>query len=113
MPEYCYKCQKCGDTCSTFRGMSDSDPRFKCGKCDLEMIRDYPAESFNVGIREYATPLVSQSLAIHPDQIPEHSRYFPDVDVTSDGCPVFHNTRQHSDYLDKIGWDKRSQRKVV
>jgi hypothetical protein len=61
---------------------------------------------FNSGNREYAQPLVSQSLAMSPEQIGEHQRLFPDVQVTPDGCPVFTNFSQHEAYLKRIGFQK-------
>jgi hypothetical protein len=61
---------------------------------------------FTDGQREYATPLVSQSLAMSPEQIGEHRRLFPDVQVTPDGCPVFTSFSQHDAYLKKTGFQK-------
>lgn len=62
------------------------------------------------GVRDYKTPLISQSLAMNPSQIAEHKKHFPDVEVTPDGCPVFTNYRQHDEYLEKTGFVKNPNR---
>lgn len=111
MPQYCYKCRKCGAERSDHRGMSDPAPKFVCLECDMEMIRHYRAEGVSIGVHDYATPLVSQSLAMHPEQIAEHRERFPKIEVQADGCPVFHNTNEHSKYLKEIGWKKQPQRR--
>jgi hypothetical protein len=48
---------------------------------------------------------------MHPDQIPEHKKRFPNIEVTPDGCPVFNNVKEHKDYLKAIGWEKEPQRR--
>ena len=82
-----------------------------CTVCGCPMRRDYAAENVSVGTHDYATPLISESLAMHPEQIAEHRQRFPNVEVQPDGCPVFHNTQQHRRYLKEIGWNKQPQRR--
>lgn len=67
---------------------------------------------YTIGIRgkEYFHPLHSDSLAINPSQIPEHRKLFPNVNVDSEGRPIFENFRQHDDYLETCGFQKQIQR---
>ena len=41
---------------------------------------------------------ISDSLAIHPDDIPEHRERFPGVEVLPDGRPKFTSPRQQEKY---------------
>jgi putative FmdB family regulatory protein len=113
MPTYVYKCKECGKgPVEVTKSMADSDRIEHCPECHRELTRSYAAEhSGNVDGREYATPLASDSLAMHPEQIPEHRKRFPNIDIMPDGRPVFHNVREHSRYLKAIGWDKMPQRR--
>lgn len=52
----------------------------------------------------------SHSLAIHPDQIPEHRQEFPGIEVTSDGLPCFTSTKQQEKYAHACSHDKKAQR---
>jgi hypothetical protein len=75
------------------------------------MGRDFAAEGgggYTTGV--YARVRVSDSLAMSPEQIPEHKRLFPDVDVRPDGRPVFENVKQHDNYLKKTGFRKLRQK---
>jgi len=65
----------------------------------------------HVGNKEYGSPIVSQSLAMNPNQIGEHNRMFPDVKVTEEGCPIFTSYKQHDDYLQKTGFSKQPGKK--
>ena len=53
---------------------------------------------------------ISESLAIHPDQIPEHRQKFPGVDIIPDGRLRFTSTKQQERYANTCGFDKKSQR---
>jgi len=52
----------------------------------------------------------SDSLAFHPDDIPEHRQRFPDIEVTPEGRPCFTSTKQQEKYAEKCGFHKKSQR---
>jgi len=77
------------------------------------MNRDFRAEGVLVGAgkRSYHKPIVSDSLAMNPNQIPEHRKLFPDVQVTSEGQPVFDNFSDHEKYLQKCNIEKVPQKK--
>lgn len=113
MPRYCYLCPECDRKEEVVRPMSDSESTWRCIICDEDMERDYQAEMPLVGAgnRSYHKPIVSDSLAMNPNQIPEHRRLFPNVQVTSEGQPVFDNFSDHEKYLQKCNIVKEPQRK--
>jgi putative FmdB family regulatory protein len=103
MPFYCYACPECAHTDEIVKSMAERFKEEKCPKCGTVMERDYVAEKPTHHSGGYSRPIVSDSLAMHPDQIAEHRRMFPDVKVTPEGQPVFENFQQHDSYLKKIG----------
>ena len=111
-------CQECGqprvEEVQIWRYVCPS-----CGKCLVETGPDedveteageFAGKTFNIGGDNYGKSIVSDALAINPSQTAEHREHFPDVEVRSDGRPVFKNFRQHDDYLEKTGFVKRKQR---
>lgn len=52
----------------------------------------------------------SHSLAIHPDQIPEHRKLFPNIKVTPEGLPCFTSPKQQEKYANACDHDKKPQR---
>lgn len=54
---------------------------------------------------------ISDSLAISPDQIPEHRQHFPDVEVLPDGRPKFTSVKQQERYLDATGFFKEIKKR--
>ncbi len=77
------------------------------------MTRDYnrkPEENSRTGVGKYAKGVVSQALAISPEQIEEHRKLFPGVEVLPDGCIKFDSYKQHDNYLKKAGFQKSPQK---
>ena len=110
MPRYCLICPKCGKQEEVVRSMELSQQPFECCDCKVNMRRDFQAEHVNTSGKDYRRPIVSDSLALHPSQIAEHKREFPDIEVQSDGRPVFDNYAKHQKYLDACGVMKHPQR---
>lgn len=112
LPRYCYLCPNCDDEIEVVRPMNLSDVSVVC-PCGAKMNRDFPAERVLVGAgkRSYHKPIISDSLAMNLNQIPEHRRLFPDVQVTSEGQPVFDNFESHEKYLKTCNIVKEPQRK--
>ena len=106
MPFYCFVCDKCSTRSEVIRPMSKSGLPCECENCLVPMRRDFKAEGVNAGTIEYATPLVSDSLAVNVSQIDDHRKQFPDIEMTREGQPVFTNSKQHDDYLKKTGFVK-------
>ena len=112
MPRYNFLCSQCYETIEVVRSMADCNGPVTCS-CGTIMDRDFKTEGVLVGAgkRSYHRPIVSDSLAINPEQIPEHKEMFPDIKVTSEGQPVFDNYSDHEAYLKKCNIEKIPQKK--
>ena len=64
-----------------------------CPKCGDEMAMNAAVTGLRGDYRH-----TSDSLAIHPEDIPEHRKLYPDVEVTSEGQPQFTSPRQQEKY---------------
>lgn len=107
---YDFSCPKCGIVKEVVRMMSEVGEPVMCD-CGTQMTRKF---GFRVGAgrkQRYARPIVSDSMAMSPDQIPEHRKLFPNIEVTPEGQPVFDNFTDHENYLKKCNIQKLPQRK--
>jgi len=113
MPRYEFYCPECKWPTEVIMSMNLVGRPQYCPKCNTKMNRDFRAEGVLVGAgkRSYHKPIVSDSLAMNPNQIPEHRKLFPDVQVTSEGQPVFDNFSDHEKYLQKCNIEKVPQKK--
>lgn len=107
MPTYCYECKVCDERREVVRPMRDSgEPEFcDCGK---RMKRNFHAEHSSVR-GDFNEPIVSTSLAFNTDDLAEHRRQFPDVELKVDHAghsvnPVFRSLTQKRRYLKERGW---------
>jgi hypothetical protein len=74
-----------------------------CPQCDALMKHD----CYTTGDYRHT----SDSLAFHPDDIPEHRRLYPDVEVTPQGQPKFTSPKQQEHYAEKsAGCYKKAQK---
>ncbi len=116
MPFYDFECIGCGtkdDVLCTVSKCPEDDAGPECSGCGKCMTRNYnkkPKGLSRTGVGDYAKGVVSDALAINPEQIEEHHRLFPDVDVLSDGRVKFDSYKQHDDYLKKTGFRKKPQK---
>jgi len=111
MPLYYYQCKICNSTDSDIRVIADRNDSMVCCECGGVMERAVGLENPNiVRTEDYADPLHSDSLAINPSQVAEHRKLFPDIEIDSQGRPVFKKYRQHDKYLEACGIDKKEQR---
>ncbi len=113
MPTYTFVCDKCHRAGEKILPMQEADEPQFCSVCDSEMRRDFQADlPFTAG-RDYHRAIVSDSLAISIDQVAEHRKHFPDIELACDGVsarPVFDNYKRHDDYLKKTGFKKSPQK---
>jgi hypothetical protein len=91
--------------------MAQSDLAPACYFCNSKMDRDFQADLFHTSDDSYQTPIVSDSMAISMDQIAEHKRECPDIEITGEGQPVFRSYKQHEAYLKKTGFTKSPKKK--
>ena len=81
----------------------------RCPECGFDMRWDLGGNVSGCGGYEH----ISDSLAIHPDQISEHKQKFSDVDVLPDGRLRFTSVKQQEKYCKKTGFDKKPQKKKI
>ncbi|KKM74068.1 hypothetical protein LCGC14_1404060 [marine sediment metagenome] len=116
MPFYDFQCIDCGtrdDILCTVSKCPKDDAGPECSKCGKNMTRDYnqkPKGFSRTGMGSYANGVVSQALAINPEQTEEHHKLFPDVEVLPDGCIKFDSYKQHDKYLKETGFQKLPQK---
>jgi len=79
----------------------------KCSKCGSDMRWDLGGNVSGCGDYHH----ISESLAIHPDQIPEHRKLFPNIDIVPDGRLHFTSVRQQERYANRCDFDKKPQKK--
>ena len=98
--------------------------RMDCRQCGIEVVVDSFMEDHkcpecgeSMGIVAAVSGLdgdyhhTSDSLAIHPDDIPAHRKLYPGVDVTSEGQPKFTSPKQQEEYAKKsAGCYKKPQK---
>ena len=107
---YDFSCPECGIVKEVIRMMSEAGEPMVCD-CGAQMKRKYGFRVSAGRKQRYVRPIVSDSLAMHPDQIPEHRRMFPNIEITPEGQPVFDNFTDHESYLKKCNIQKLPQRK--
>lgn len=113
MPIYGFRCEEhdiYGEVLCAALPLRGSDDRPKCPECGKEMAEDWRPRSKRQTSRSYGRGFVSDALAISPDQIEEHYKLFPGVDVLPDGRIKFDNYKQHDNYLTETGFRKIPQR---
>jgi len=112
MPQYCYICPKCNIPVSFIKPMAEANKNEWCPRCGFILRRDFKNEGVLVGAgrRSYHKPIVSDSMAVAPNQVAEHRKLFPDVKMLDDGRPVFDNFSDHEAYMKKCNVEKVPQK---
>lgn len=108
---YSFICEKCGRKLEQLREVEKRNDLALCS-CGEQMYRDFQADlpAVGGGAKKYRKPIISDSLAVNPNQVEEHRRLFPDVKILDDGRPVFEDYKTHDAYLEKTGFVKKRQR---
>ena len=111
MPMYTYVCPDCNQAKEVIMTMAEVDTMAVLCKCRgvgkaTVMSRDFKADLFHTPKDTYSKPIVSNSLAVAPDQIAEHRKQFPDIQMTKEGQPVFDKYSTHEAYLEKTNFKK-------
>ena len=103
---YCFTCDECGHSDEIIRRMSESGELVSCIVCGSVMRRNYSAEApgSSRGDQEW----VMQSMAMHPDQVAEHRRLYPGIELrqTPGGfvAPIAHSLVEKRKILKQRGW---------
>lgn len=111
MPRYCFKCLACGHESEQFRSMRDRNMPSTCVPCGGIMDRDLFAEHSNVR-GDYNHPITSVSMAFNSQDVDEHRRKHPGVDLHVDkpggtAYPILRSRSQKLAYLKARGWQER------
>lgn len=96
------------DICDVAVEDTTADKTHHCPKCNAVMRWDLTGVGM-MGDGDYEH--ISESLAIHPDQIPEHRQKFPSIDTLPDGRLRFTSPKQQEKYAEKCGFYKKRQKK--
>lgn len=109
---YDFSCPRCSKVREIVMPMSEAGAGriFLC-KCGSKMDRDFSGVRVSKGSKQYSHQIVSDSLAMNPNQIAEHRRLFPNVQVTEEGQPVFDQFTEHEAYLKKCNIVKKPKSK--
>ena len=115
MPNYNYCCFECDpDRKKTISVVCSIGSRFaeipQCRQCGRMMVQNFSGGNVMIIGSEYKKPLHSDSLGIQPDQVAEHRRMFPNIEIDKENRPVFHNVSEHQGYMDKCGIVKNKQK---
>lgn len=104
---YCYECDKCSRKSEELRDRDKRNARKKC-KCGGVFRRNLRSELVNSPEQDYRTPVLSDAMGVHPNQVQEHRRAFPDIPITDDGrvvCSSHANKKRHMKALGFIDLD--------
>lgn len=110
MPIYDHECE-CGETVSEFRAMEHWNRLPTCPKCGKLMPQVFGSQQVRGA---YKKPIELQSMGFlaDPEDVAEHRRRCPDVDLVmreGSAIPVMRSLGQKREYLKKMGWvDSRS-----
>lgn len=113
MPMYTHLCPNCITEDEVVKPMSEYDRVEHCSNCGSVTNRDFQADLPNTPADRYATTIVSDAMAINPEQIPEHKRLFPDIKLTKEGQPIFEKYSHHEAYLKKCNYVKGTKKQRV
>jgi hypothetical protein len=67
------------------------------------MVKDLRANLPHAAPDSYARPIHSDALGIRSDQVEEHKRLYPDVQLDSQNRPILDSYRKHEAYMEKRG----------
>lgn len=97
------------DSCGTVVKDTNTKCAHKCKNGCGDMRWDLGGIGIPAGDYEH----ISDSLAIHPEQISEHRKLFPNIDVLPDGRPRFTSPKQQEKYAERCGFYKKRQKKKL
>lgn len=106
MPMYTYLCPDCITEDEVMKPMSEYDRVEHCSNCGSVTNRNFQADLPHTAADRYDTPIISDAMAINPEQTAEHKRLFPDIELTKAGQPIFDKFSKHEAYLKKCNYAK-------
>lgn len=95
------------NSCGLIATDTDTKKIHVCGECGKDMRWDLDGIAIH---GNYLHPVHSDSLAINPDQVEEHRKLFPNIEVDKQCRPIFDNFVDHENYLKKCNIVKHPQK---
>jgi putative FmdB family regulatory protein len=112
MPAYCFKCNECGRKEQVVRLIADRNEPVSCNDCSSDMSRDLQGEFGGFRNTPGNWPLLSDAMAVHPDQIAEatsaNRRNGTNVGYTPDGRAIFESRAQRKAHCQAYGYHDNS-----
>ena len=109
MPTYCFRCLTCNRVFERVLPIAEREDGQIC-HCGGPGKRDIVSEQRTVGMpaKGWATGLVSTSLGVHPEQVPEERERLKkltghDIEFTRDGNPVLRSRAQRRAVMKAVG----------
>jgi len=83
-----------------------------CPECGDYLVSYFfqTGKQFMIKGAPYSKPIHSDALGMQPDQVAEHRKQFPNIEVDAQNRPVFENMPQHDAYMEKCGIVKHKQK---
>lgn len=103
MPVYAFQCLSCGEKNELVRSVEARGEPSPCPVCTLPMERDIRGEYVHSTDQGYQRPIYSEAAGVHPSQVQEAKRHFPDHEFTPDGRMVFRSHAQRKRQLRELG----------
>lgn len=109
MPIYEYVCLACYRRADLVRAIADRNSLEVCPSCHAGFLeRDVVASMKPHTDTGYQSPILSDSLGIHPDQIGEATRRFPHHKFAPDGRMILESHQQRERVLKDLGFYDRN-----
>lgn len=110
MPQYVYRCPKCNHTETVIRTIAKRNDLTPCPKCPYVMQRDITAEGCWSDNAEYAKPVFSESMGVHPRQVAKAQALHPNIKYQKDGTIRIDSPREYSEVRKALGMFDRRRR---
>jgi hypothetical protein len=109
MPIFSFVCDTCGVRDDDYRTIEERDKPTGClnNNCDGFRHRDVVGSMRPHTDLGYATPLLSDAMAVDPSQIAEAQRQFPHHRFAPDGRMIFGSHQERSRVLKDLGYHDR------
>ena len=108
MPVYVFHCTECEQKTEVVRSADQRNGPCQCEHCGSDScVRDFAGEHVASTEQEYQTPVCSDAMGLHPDEIPAFKRRNPDINVNSEGQIVLRSHAERQRVMKRLGFFDR------